>query len=634
MARGSISNNINANELVSGIGQNKKLDLAAIERDEEALQKIRANVRSRYAKKNIKDETALRKAEEDAISKYEQQKNKQTFADRKKHWDEELKYAQGVGQKLSTSFKAIGAGLVSSLGTAAANTLRNVSSGLSSGIEQYLGSYSQYMSGIETRLQGATRGFSDITRTISSNIGASQYVSQTKVLQNLSQLVEQGINYNVEQRAFLATVSDKIATTFDAFNSNLANIIRIQQADSTAARLGLESQLTKFFNSTFGDTSYLSQMFDTVSASLLGAESQLGRDRSVEFEYTVQKWLGSLSSVGVSSSTIQQLAQGLNYLGTGDITSLSANTQLQNLLVMAAQRAGIDYAGVLTGGLTSETANELLRSVVQYGQEIASTSNQVVKSQYANLFGLTISDMTALLNLSSQDLLSISSNMLNYSQMVAETESQIVSIGSRMTLKDRIDTMFENVMASVGEGIANSASQYTTWILADLVEKATGGIAIPTVGALGNFVDLNTTVTGLIKTGIVGYNVISELGTILSGLSGKNQLSLDNWGAQEYLRKGWGFTGISATGVTRTSSEAMFIGSTSESDIYQGSVAAAQESAKETVQGEDTSADQMKDTINNIIPNYLFDIVTMLRSITTTAKMSFSFSSEENPGGI
>ena len=47
MARGSISNNINANELVSGIGQNKKLDLAAIERNEEAIQRAKVKIRAK-----------------------------------------------------------------------------------------------------------------------------------------------------------------------------------------------------------------------------------------------------------------------------------------------------------------------------------------------------------------------------------------------------------------------------------------------------------------------------------------------------------------------------------------------------------------------------------------------------------
>jgi hypothetical protein len=489
------------------------------------------------SKKRIKDEA---KAKEDAEAKFQnylRQQNKKTLEDKLKNLELEYQTAQTKQEKVAaltkkTISKIFGRNESVSLGEAlsdaAVNAVKNITSGFSKGISDYLGAYSNYMSGIETRLQGSAKSFSSITSTISGAVGSSQYVKQSAILQNLSKLVEQGITYNVEQRAFLATVSDKIATTFDAFNSNLSQIIKIQQADSTAARLGLESQLTKFFNSTFGDTSYLSQMFDTVSASLLGAESQLGTKKSVEFEYTVQKWLGSLSAVGVSDSTIQQLAQGLNYLGTGDITSLSNNQSLQNLLVMAANKSGLDYASMLTGGISPQQANQLLQGVVKFGQQIASNNNQVVKAQYANLFGLTISDMTSLLNLSSQDLVSISENMLSYSNMIAETNSQIKSIGSRMTIKDRIDTMFDNIMSSVGENIANSAAGYTTWIMADLVEKATGGIAIPTISVLGNSVDLNTTVTGLIKTGIVGISTLSEIGNILAGLTGANNLSLTN----------------------------------------------------------------------------------------------------------
>ena len=84
------------------------------------------------------------------------------------------------------------------------------------GVDTYLDSYSQYMTGIEARLQNSGKTFSNITKTISNNIGASQYVSQSKVLENLNKMVDQGIAYNVEQRAFLETLSEKIATTFDA----------------------------------------------------------------------------------------------------------------------------------------------------------------------------------------------------------------------------------------------------------------------------------------------------------------------------------------------------------------------------------------------------------------------------------
>lgn len=195
---------------------------------------------------------------------------------------------------------------------------------------------------------------------------------------------------------------------------------------------------------------------------------------------------------------------------------------------MASSRAGLDYGSMLTGGMTASSANALLKSVVQLSQEVANTNNRVVLSQYAKIFGMDITDLVALSNLTAKDLVTISSNMLQYEQLYAETESQIRTIGSRMTIKDRVDTMFENIMSSVGENIANSAVGYTTWLMADLVEKATGGINIPTVGAFGNFLDLNTTVTGLIKTGIVGLSTIAEIPAILAGLTGANQLSLAN----------------------------------------------------------------------------------------------------------
>ena len=68
MARGSISNNINANELVSGIGQNKKLDLAAIERNEEAIQRAKVKIRAKWLKKGIQDEAELRKKIDEVLS--------------------------------------------------------------------------------------------------------------------------------------------------------------------------------------------------------------------------------------------------------------------------------------------------------------------------------------------------------------------------------------------------------------------------------------------------------------------------------------------------------------------------------------------------------------------------------------
>lgn len=553
-------------------------------------------IRKHYLEKFNGDELKAKKATAKALERIDIEENKKSLDRRKQFWAEEMKYGATAAERWGASMKI-----------AAANAVKNATSAALTSVERYIGIYDQYMSGIEARIQGSGKTFQGMVSTISGAIGSSQYVSQVKVLERLNSLVEQGIVYNVEQRAFLGTISEKIAKTFDVANGTLLQLIRIQQADSTAARLGMEAYLTQFFNAQFRDTSYMNKA-SSISSNLLGISSQLGRNRSVELEYVAQKWLGSMSSVGVSDSTIQSLAQGLNYLGTGDISGLSSNQSLQRLLVAASSRAGLDFGSLLTGGVDATTANKLFSSIIRLGQDIARTDNMVVKSQYANLFGMTISDLTSLLNLSSKDLVSISNNMLSYAGAISEVESQLTKVPSRMHLSERINTMFENMMTTTGMSIANNAVSYTTWIITDLIEKATGGINIPTISVMGNAVDLNATVTQLMKLGIIGANVLGNIGTIVSGLSGRNNLSLYNWGAEDILKRGQGFTGITI-GSAQTTSETTYIGSTSSSDIYQSSLASAQESANVDIQGTQKKAeDQQAELLEAVKGLYkLFD---------------------------
>lgn len=606
MARGELRQDIG---LVSSTDSSQNKQAIQILQQREAL---RNKIALQYAKSLNKQLADLDEKEQDRI-------DKKTVAVWKKRNDERLKhdkeyfkeYAElsiNTVDKIKKGFQELGWNIEQS----ARKVFSAGINALDSGISGYIGTYSNYMSGIEARIQGSNKDFKSLTNAITRGVGFSPYVKQTAVLENLSKLVEQGIVYNVEQRAFLATVSDKIATTFDSFDSNLAQIIKIQQADSTAARLGLEASLTQFFNRTFGDTSYLNTMFDIVRGSLIGAESQLNREQAVELEYTVQKWLGSLSSVGLSDTTIQQLAQGIGYLGSGDIDALSSNQALQNLLLMASQRAEVDYAATLTGGMDAATANKLLRGVVTYGQEIAKNTNYVVRSKYAEMFGLTISDMTSLLNLSSQDLVNISNNMLSYSGAVAETTNQLAQIGSRMSIKEKIDTAFSNVMSTVGEGIAKNAASYTTWLVTDWIESMTGGTSIPSVLAVGSGLIWDTTIEKIIKGGIVGISAMKNVGTILSALSSTGQLSLKNWGAEDYNVRGTGFSRLITKGTSSDVSYSAFIGDTSDSSLYQGSVAGAAQEAKTLtgVESENETTDLLKD---NIAPN-ISQILDLLRT--------------------
>ena len=224
---------------------------------------------------------------------------------------------------------------------------------------------------------------------LKNNLAVSPFVSLEKTLDNLAKLTEAGIAYNLEERAFLSTISDKIATTFDVFDSNLMRLIRLQQADTTAARLGMEAALTRFLNTMFADTSYLNNAYDNVSQAIIDANATMSREDSAEFEYVLQKWLGSLYSLGFSDTAVTKIAEGINYLATGNVQALAGNTPMQTLLAMSASRAGMDYANMLLYSPSPKELNDLLKSMVEYLREIAQNSdNQVVKSAYGELFNI------------------------------------------------------------------------------------------------------------------------------------------------------------------------------------------------------------------------------------------------------
>lgn len=538
------------------------------------------------------------------IQEYERKSVKDQIKEKNDAVREEAKIQMATAKNSGEFMKASLAEAGANFSDFISNSVSDLVNGITSGIETYASTYAQYSSKINARLQTFDKyqgeAFNDLSKLVRKNLAASPYIKQEEMLSSLDKLVAQGISYNLEQRAFLQTVTDKVVTTFNALDGTLLAMVRLQQQDTTQARMGMEAQLTKYLNSTYEDSSYLNSLYDTVTGNLFEAESQLGRNASIELEYVVQKWLGSLYSVGVGSNFISTIAQGLGYLGSGNVDALNSNSSLQNLLVMAANRSGQDYSSILTQGLNADTANKLLQGITEYVQEISRSNNQVVRSQYAQLFGMTLSDMTAMLNLSSKDLVSISSNMLSYGDTIKELNSQLASVGSRMHLSEMINNVFDNFMTGIVGNIAGSANQYITWKVADLVEQATGGIAIPTISVMGNMVDLNTTITGLMKTGIVAMNVIGQIGNIIGGLSNGGSLSLDNWSGNELTSRGSGFGAITS-GYSSTTSTSAYIGSSSSSDIYSSSVTAAKDQAKEENKGSEDEEEDILDLTKVII---------------------------------
>ena len=451
----------------------------------------------------------------------------------------------------------------------------------------------QYKSSIEASMQGTQTSYDSVADTLKKALAVSPYVKQTEVLKKLNDAIEKGIAYNVEQRAFLATMTDKMVKTFDALDDTLLRVIRLQQADTTQARLGMEAQLLQFFNSTFSDHSYLYDGYDQVSQALIDANAQMTREMSVAFEYNVQKWLGSLASLGFGTDTIQTIAQGINYLGSGNVTALSGNVQLQNLMAMSAVRAGLPFGDLLTKGIDDSSVNKLLKEMVLYLKEIAEEDNAVVKAAYGDVFDFSQADLRAIKNIGTDDIANIFNQSMNYAAAVQETQNQLNSIQSRLSWNEMIDNVFDNFLYSAAESIVSNPVSAIMWRTLTAMEAVTGGIDIPFVNVWGFGLDPNMSVEQLLRTTMFGISAIAQVPNMISSINSGGGMDLGIWDFDEYTSRGGAFTS-SVGGVQSTQSGSGAITSASSSDTKESALSSTEEDQEKQKQD---SKESMKDEI-------------------------------------
>lgn len=354
---------------------------------------------------------------------------------------------------------------------AIAQSLNSALSSLISGVNNFLNSnfnnikqasfeYSDYVERIEVALLGSSRNYDSVADKLEKVFATNVFFSLKDTIDKAAELVEKGIAYNVESRAAMAVFSDKIAKTFDAFDSNLLRLVRIQQQDSTQARLGMENILLKYLNSNFQDSEYLHGLSDQVTSALLEAESLRSRDEAVEFEYAVQKYLGSFSSVGVSDTVVQSLAQAIGYLGSGDVQSLTSNSQLQQLLALSISRSGSQrsYGDMLLSPIDTSDITAIFQGFYNLVEEIGNSDNQVALNQYAKIFGMSVSDITSVLNLSAEQIKKISTDLIQYNTAFSQVSSEL-SVGNlmqRTSYAEMYKNFKSNILSAIGLDMADN----------------------------------------------------------------------------------------------------------------------------------------------------------------------------------
>lgn len=423
---------------------------------------------------------------------------------------------------------------------------------LDNAIDSAMDTYSRYQGSINARLVGSEKTFKSM---MDGNAKSSPFYKTSDYINNLNDLVSQGIAYNVEQRAFIQTMKDKIVTTFDATNGTLLRLIKLQNSDSTAARMGMEAMLTEYLNNMYMNTEYLSNQYDNVSGALVEAESLLGTQASAELEYVVQKWLGSLSSVGLSDSAVSSIAQSLGYLGSGNVNSL-VGTDVGNLMAMAISKANLSYADILKEGLTVENTDKIMSSLVEYLQYIADSSNNVVMSQLANIFGMSVSDIQSAKNVNVDTVVG---NNLSYSGGLGKLSarltndfsfSSIMSGNGAITIAEAYDNIVQNAIFSIGSAIADNGVQYGIYKAASLVEDYTSGMisaGAKAVNKLASYTKIGSIGVAALEslidvakgTSVMGFNIIdmfnafgdTTMGSARSGSTSSAKAIVNNDGS-------------------------------------------------------------------------------------------------------
>ena len=445
---------------------------------------------------------------------------------------------------------------------------------------------------IDTRLQGSRANdtilgsyWKQLARDMNKIGAVNPYFKQEDFANNIEALVNRGISFDIKQRAFLMTIQEKIANTFNVADGTLLRLIRIQQQDTTAGRLGMESALNSFLNSMYETSEYLTDVAASVRGSLEEMQALMEGAAGTELEFQVQKWMGSLYSVGMSQDAVQSIAQTFGQIASGDVSGLTGSGT-GNLLIMAANEAGMSIADILQDGLDAKETNELMQAMVNYLAEIAETSSdsRVVQQQLANVYGMRASDLKAATNLASS-IKDVSMQDLTYSGMLGQLNKMANSMFLRTSQGEALSNIWSNVQYTMATQMSNDPILYLLPKVATLLEDYAGGIDLPFLNVMGFGVDLNTSVAQLMNVAAMGGTILGALGPMISGLGSAvsgtimlNNAGINTSGKAPVIARGsaqplqhLGGIGISESG---------YIGNSSGEDVKKATLQDAEDDKK------------------------------------------------------
>ena len=449
--------------------------------------------------KNLDSQSRLE--EWDEQREFRRKYNKEDHEERMRNLEEEGKHLQSAAEGFRKRVDEIKEDITSG------RMFANMSKSLSSTLDPIINGYLEKQTAISAHLSGSSKGLNQITDRLQSALSTSSLVKQEAVYNKLATLVESGIIYNVEQRAFLQTLAEDMHFQFSA-SGPLARLIRLQQQDSTANRLALEYNLQVFLNQSYQNSQYIADAFTQVSDSLFEMRA-LNSTTGAGVENTLQTWLGALYSNGLSGDTATSLAKAFNQLGSGDISNLGQG--ISNLVLMGVARAGLDYGDILNSGLNANQTNQIMSGISTYLQEMGANSSNVVKSQLASIFGVNVADLiaasnTGVVNTTMND--NIGTLLSNYDSFVSGPNKMM--------------NILNNFLYSWGTNVAQDPLALGSYKIMELLAPTLSSFVGGNSTLIGNIIAASPSIPLL-------YSLVSNFGELTSSFNkiglGNDQLS-------------------------------------------------------------------------------------------------------------
>ena len=530
----------------------------------------------------------------------------------------QIENLSSVHAKAKESIKYLAEDFKDNFGKNVEKLASSLQSSLSGQLDSTINSYIDNYQSMISSLVGANKDWESITDNLNNALSANSLVRQENVYKNLTELIKAGISENVEQRAFLETISDDLNLLLDTQTGSLARLIRLQDASIAENRVAIEYSLREFLNQNYQTSEYIKDSYLKVADSISELQAINTTSIASSIESALQTWLGSYYSVGVSDSTISSLASAINSLGTGDLSNINSN--ISKLVMMGAATSGKSYGNLLTNGITAEDVSAIMSGITDYAKSIE--GNNVVRSQWASLFGLSISDLEALKNL----------NIANNTQTVSSDINKLFdAYANFVPTTVGLKNTFENLMFTTATNIASNDALYGSYFVTDILEKSGIGSALSSLGSSIASMGLKKTGGALQVAGTaINYSkLIPYLGGLLSTVIGDN--AFGNLGDRNSVSSAYAnLGGTLAAGASAGSSVTMTpkINTSLGSDIPQVTEAAGDEtSADEYVKATSETTESIFNALAGDVGNSIKDILIDIRNNMTSGSTGIGMQS-------